>query len=107
MAAPRRRPAARPAVKRAAKTTPPTLSPLPAFIEPMLAKPAQPFDDSQYLFEPKWDGTRAMAFVDGGGKFRVLNRRRREIGWRYPELSFLADLAPGTVLDGEMVCLGR
>ena len=80
---------------------------LPDCIEPMLARTGRPFDDPRFLFEVKWDGTRAMAFVDGGGKLRMLNRRRREISWRFPELSFLADLPAGTVLDGEVVCLDK
>src|SRR4051812_50207516 len=79
---------------------------LPEGIEPMLARPSQPFDSADHLFEPKWDGIRAIVYIDGGGKCRMLNRRRREIGWRYPELSFLADLPAGTVRRGEGVWLG-
>src|SRR5262249_6764880 len=37
---------------------------LPPFITPMLAKPGEPFDDPDYLFEVKWDGTRCLAFID-------------------------------------------
>ena len=77
---------------------------LPEYIKPMLAKPGRPFDDPAFLFEVKWDGTRALAFIDGSGPVRLMNRRRRDIAWRYPELAFLAALPPGTVLDGEVVC---
>ena len=80
----------------------PAAGPLPEFIEPMLAKVGKPFDDDAFLLEVKWDGTRAMAFVAGDGSLRLLNRRRRDMTWRYPELSFLASLAAGTVLDGEV-----
>ena len=79
---------------------------LPEFVKPMLARPAEPFDSPDFLFEPKWDGTRALAFVDGDGQYRLVNRRRRDMAWRYPELSFLASLPAGTVLDGEIVCIG-
>jgi DNA ligase D-like protein (predicted ligase) len=77
---------------------------LPDFIEPMLARQGQPFDSDQYLFEVKWDGTRALAFIDNGA-YRLMNRRRREITSRYPDLSFPRRLAPGQVLDGEIVVL--
>ena len=84
----------------------PRAAELPEYIKPMLAKIGRPFDDPRFLFEVKWDGTRAMLFVDGPGRpLRLLNRRRRDIAWRYPELSFLAGLPQGTVLDGEVVCL--
>ena len=78
---------------------------LPEFVEPMLARAGQPFDSPDYLFEPKWDGTRALAFIDGGGRYRLINRRRRDMAWRYPELVFLGSLPAGAVLDGEVVCL--
>jgi DNA ligase D-like protein (predicted ligase) len=77
---------------------------LPAFIAPMLAKPAAAFDADDYLFEFKWDGIRTLAFRDRDG-YRLLNRRRIEMTARYPEFAFLAELPPGTVLDGEMVVL--
>jgi len=80
---------------------------LPEYIEPMLARIGRPFDDPRFLFEVKWDGTRALAFVDGSNPLRLMNRRRRDIAWRYPELAFLAELPPGTVLDGEIACLDR
>ena len=79
---------------------------LPEFIEPMLAQASDPFDAADHLFEPKWDGIRALLFVDGPRQYRLMNRRRRDITWRYPELAFLGGLPPGTVLDGEIVCLG-
>lgn len=70
----------------------------------MLAQPGEPFDDPTYHFEVKWDGTRALAFIEAGG-YRLMNRRRIDMTERYPEFAFLADLPPGTVLDGEMVVL--
>jgi hypothetical protein len=64
----------------------------------MLAKRGVPFDSPEHLFEIKWDGTRALAFVESRG-YRLVNRHR------YPELGFLAQLPAGTVLDGEVVVL--
>lgn len=77
---------------------------LPIYIRPMLAQSGQPFDSDEYLFEVKWDGTRALAFVEDGG-YRLVNRRQIDMTERYPEFEFLADLPPGTVLDGEIVVL--
>lgn len=77
---------------------------LPDFIPPMLALAGEPFDSDDYLFEIKWNGTRALAFIDEGG-YRLVNRRRAAMNDRYPEFAFLAELPAGTVLDGEIVVL--
>ena len=77
---------------------------LPEHIEPMLARIGTPFDDPQHLFEIKWDGVRAITYVEGG-RHRMHGRRRRDLAQRYPELQFLAGLPPGLVLDGELVVL--
>jgi bifunctional non-homologous end joining protein LigD len=71
----------------------------------MLAVAGEAFDSDEYAFEVKWDGTRALAFVDAPGRYRLLNRRQIDITSRYPELSVIAELEPGTVLDGEIVVL--
>jgi len=40
---------------------------LPSSIKPMLGRMArQPFDSPDYLYELKWDGMRALAFIEGG-----------------------------------------
>src|SRR5229473_5454129 len=77
---------------------------LPRFVPPMLAKPGVPFDSPEHLFEIKWDGTRALAFVENRG-YRLVNRHRADVTDRYPELELLSDLPAGTVLDGEVVVL--
>ena len=77
---------------------------LPRFVPPMLAKRGAPFDSQEHLFELKWDGTRALAFVDSHG-YRLVNRHRADVTDRYPELGFLLDLPAGVVLDGEVVVL--
>ena len=73
-------------------------------VRPMLAKSGAPFDSDRHFFEIKWDGTRALLYVDEQG-YRFLNRRLRDITDRYPELTFACDVPPGTVLDGEIVVL--
>lgn len=79
---------------------------LPDFIEPMLAEPGEPFDSPDYAFEIKWDGIRALAFVEAGA-YRLVNRRRLDMTDRYPEFTFLKDLPAGTILDGEVVVFGK
>ncbi len=68
----------------------------------MLARPGAPFDSDTHLFEIKWDGTRMLAFVEQDG-CRLVNRHQGERTGQYPELSCLAELPAGTILDGELV----
>ena len=79
-------------------------APLPQHVEPMLARIGKPFDSPAHLFEIKWDGVRALTYVEQGAH-RMHGRRRRDLAGRYPELAFLAQLPDGTVLDGELVVL--
>jgi bifunctional non-homologous end joining protein LigD len=79
----------------------------PAFVEPMLATPGTaPFDDADWLFEPKWDGYRIQAIVSGGS-VALRTRNRNDAGRLFPELlakpSWLA--APEAIVDGEVVVL--
>ncbi len=75
---------------------------LPAFIAPMLAQIGEPFDADDHLFEIKWDGMRVVAFRDDDG-LRLVNRQRNDVTARYPDLSGLDGVRPGTILDGEIV----
>jgi bifunctional non-homologous end joining protein LigD len=68
----------------------------------MLARVSGPFDSPGHLFEIKWDGIRALAFVERG-ECRLMSRRGNTISPRYPELGPLSGLPDGTVLDGEIV----
>jgi DNA ligase D-like protein (predicted ligase) len=70
----------------------------------MLASPREAFDSDDYLFEIKWDGTRALLFVEDN-TVRFVNRRRIDLTARYPEFALFAALPSGTVLDGEIVVL--
>jgi bifunctional non-homologous end joining protein LigD len=62
-------------------------------------------DEAAWAFEMKWDGVRAVVYVDGD--VRVLTRNDREVAATYPELRGLADALAGQplVLDGEIVAL--
>ncbi|MFL5726109.1 MAG: ATP-dependent DNA ligase [Chloroflexota bacterium] len=74
-------------------------------LEPMLAKPANglPSDDG-WLFEPKWDGFRAIVFRDGD---EVLTQSRdlKPLDRYFPELGepLRAALPERCVVDGEVV----
>ncbi len=75
---------------------------LPQFIEPMLARLSEPRDLPMYRCEIKWDGFRALCFVEDGG-YRLVGRQKTDFTSRFPKLGGLAALPRGTVLDGEIV----
>jgi len=75
----------------------------------MLATPGDlptPDREQGWAFEMKWDGVRAVLYVDGG-PVRVMTRNDREVGATYPELQALAGAVGKrrVVLDGEIVAL--
>ena len=69
---------------------------------PMLAVAAEPFDSTEYCFEIKYDGVRALAAVDESG-WRLWGRERADYTTRYPELDVLRRLPAETLVDGELV----
>jgi DNA ligase D-like protein (predicted ligase) len=77
---------------------------LPTFIDPMLASAGECFDSDDYLFEIKWDGFRALCYIENG-RYRLVGRRKSDFTAQFPELSPLAELPEGTVLDGEIVAM--
>lgn len=93
-----------PAVKEIAGTV---RKPMPAAIYPMLATAVEkPFDGADWLFEIKWDGYRAVAFIDKG-RVRYVSRNQNELTAQYAELGSLAQYvkAGRAILDGEIVAL--
>ena len=78
-------------------------------IEPMLAKLATelPAGDG-WLFEPKWDGFRAIVFRDRDRVY-VQSRDLKPLGRYFPELeaAFRASLPARCVVDGEIVIAGQ
>ncbi|MGO9125419.1 MAG: non-homologous end-joining DNA ligase [Terriglobales bacterium] len=81
--------------------------PMPDAITPMLATPVdKPFDSPEWLFEIKWDGYRAVAFIENG-KVRLVSRNQNDLTGQYAELGVLAKLvnAKNAVLDGEIAVL--
>ena len=74
-------------------------------IEPMLAKPADALPEGDgWLFEPKWDGFRALVFRDGD-EVLIQSRDLKPLDRYFPELHapLLASLPPRCVVDGEVV----
>ncbi len=57
---------------------------LPRSIAPMLARPGKPFDSGEHLFEVKWDGMRALAYVDDRG-YRIVSRHGNDITDRFTQ----------------------
>ena len=81
---------------------------LPSF-EPMrLAHLRQPFDHKDWVFELKYDGFRALAYIENGSA-RVVSRRYNA----YKTFNMLCSQivqclrVENAILDGEIVCLGK
>jgi bifunctional non-homologous end joining protein LigD len=74
------------------------------FYKPMLAKSvSKSFSGKDWLFEIKWDGFRAIAYVDDF--FTVQSRNAKELKNFFPELEELKQLAKNVVVDGEIVTM--
>jgi ATP-dependent DNA ligase len=76
---------------------------------PMLAKRvAEMPDGDAWIFEPKWDGFRALVFRDGD-EFEIQSRDGKSLNRYFPEVieTLRAQLPERCVLDGEIVIAGR
>jgi bifunctional non-homologous end joining protein LigD len=88
-------------------------APMPMRIEPMLPTLVEkPFSDPKWLFELKWDGVRAIAWINGsaknaGQRLTIRARSGSDITARYPELAALSEFisARQAILDGEIAAL--
>ena len=77
-------------------------------VEPMLAKASSGLPkDEGWLFEPKWDGFRALVFRDGDELY-IQSRDLKPLDRYFPELAepLKANLPERCVLDGEVVIAG-
>jgi bifunctional non-homologous end joining protein LigD len=80
---------------------------MPSAITPMLASLCEkPFDNPNWLFEIKWDGYRAVSFIEDG-HVRLVSRNHNDLTPRFRELESLHTAVKGTnaILDGEVVVL--
>jgi ATP-dependent DNA ligase len=83
-------------------------------IQPMLARLARELPVGDYIYEPKWDGFRAVAFAQCQSgrepQVEIQSRHGRPLGRYFPELTealtSLAASRGGLVIDGEIVIAG-
>lgn len=75
-------------------------------IEPMLATLVdKPFDNDEWIYEVKWDGYRAVAFMNDGD-VELKSRNDKSFGEKfYPIYDELKKLNLNAVIDGEIVVL--
>lgn len=82
---------------------------MPQHVKPMLAQSGElPNEDSGWAYEFKWDGVRALVYVDGG-RVRAFTRNDRSLLSTFPELRDIG-LHLGSrsaILDGEIVALDQ
>lgn len=83
-----------------------SLKKIPKKIAPMLAKLIdKPFDDENWLFETKWDGYRAMAYIENT---LIDLRSRNNLSFNQafpPVVQDLKLLKVNAIIDGEIVLL--
>lgn len=81
--------------------------PMPELVRPMLCQSGSlPADDDGWAFEFKWDGVRAIVYVEGG-RVRITSRNDLDVSVSYPELRPLGEAlgSRAVVLDGEIIAL--
>jgi ATP-dependent DNA ligase len=79
--------------------------PVPVALEPMEAELRRSLpDEGDWLFEPKWDGFRCLAFRDGE-EVELRSKAGKPLGRYFPDVveAMLALPARRFVLDGEIV----
>ena len=82
-------------------------APLPTWVEPMLATLVDPAElPAGWLYEPKLDGVRCLAFVSRGSA-HLFSRNRKPLDGAYPEIAEALPKAVrgSAVLDGEVVAV--
>ena len=80
----------------------------PAGIKPMLATLVdEPFDDPNWLYEVKWDGYRALGFINKG-EANLLSRNNKTFNEKfYPIHRILEKWDINAVVDGEIIVLNE
>jgi bifunctional non-homologous end joining protein LigD len=82
-------------------------APMPRAVRPMLATLVdKPFNSAEWLYEVKWDGYRALAYLEESG-VRLVSRNQNDLTAQFPELQELSTCiqAREAVIDGEIVAL--
>src|SRR5687767_14901667 len=77
---------------------------LPIDIKPMLATLTdKPFDDAGWLYEVKWDGYRAIAYLQNG-QVQIRSRNNKSFDEKfYPVYKALQNWEVTAIIDGEIV----
>lgn len=74
------------------------------FYRPMLGTPAaEAFRSKDWIFEVKWDGIRAISYIND--ELTIRSRNGKELEDKFPELEELKNIAMNTVLDGEIIVM--
>src|ERR1700687_3413284 len=85
-------------------------APLPDIGPPMLAQigTGVPPSDAKWIYEVKWDGVRALSYIQNG-QVRLVSRNGNLIDRQYPELSILPHRvkAQTAIIDGEIAALNE
>ncbi|SDD48786.1 bifunctional non-homologous end joining protein LigD [Mucilaginibacter pineti] len=81
-------------------------SKIPTGIKPMLATLVdEPFDDPDWVYEVKWDGYRALGFINKG-EVELLSRNKKTFNEKfYPIHKLLQSWEMNAVIDGEILVL--
>ncbi|KQN35002.1 DNA ligase [Pedobacter sp. Leaf41] len=89
-------------LKKAPKTA------IPKNIKPMLATLVdEPFDDEDWQYEVKWDGYRALAFINKK-QVNLVSRNNKSFNEKfYPIYDLLQEWSINAVLDGEILVLNE
>ena len=82
--------------------------PVPTSIAPMLAVQGRlPEDRTEWAYEVKWDGARAIAFAEGG-RVSLRSRNGKDVTATFPDLAHMAEHLgmSAVIMDGEILALG-
>jgi bifunctional non-homologous end joining protein LigD len=82
---------------------------MPEHVKPMLAMAGElPKKDAGWAYEFKWDGVRALVYVDGG-RVRAFTRNDKSLLATFPELRDIGRHlgSRSAILDGEIVALDK
>jgi bifunctional non-homologous end joining protein LigD len=83
-------------------------SPMPEDIEPMLATLVnEPVEDEEWVYEMKWDGYRAIAYMNEG-KIDIRSRNNKSFNEKfYPLIDSLKQWKINAVVDGEIIVVNE
>lgn len=81
---------------------------MPKEVKPMLATLVnEPFDDPEWTYEVKWDGYRAVSYINNGNA-EILSRNNKSFNDKYYPLSnLLSGWKINAVIDGEIIVMNE